>query len=488
MVEENIKRTSGSNVGKREIEDSLFSMLEKSGMGTEYRPIILESLLSVFKLELNKLESKENGVILAADGTSFDTSTGTLRVSRKRVLRGIVRVAFFMVALIATATYSRGKRKYVNTAILFGIEERFLNTQEAIVGLSEYLRKKFPDLLKDVDQILFQSRNNAFFSILSWGGSTFPIIALRILRDNFTFKSRWRIILSVSKLVREMVQSNWNIFFIAPERIFLEFPIWQMMLTNMNFKLVATQSNLELLPTSFYLQNSNRSMVWYSNNSLPFNKIGCRPIEPEIALNSSFIDHHYVWSESHKEFLAHRYPNSEITTVGPITFEASKLDVLLQREPEGILYFDVTPFDNLEYETFYTSKMCSEAIRDLTEVAEKLSVRLHLKPKRPYLLGQGAKIQHSESYVKLLYKLEGQKLVTLLDPYMEITDAVMSSQVVVGLPFTSPVLVSSQFKRPSIYYLPLDSGNWDIQPERDGIAVIQGKDQLLEYLSSLLVE
>jgi hypothetical protein len=481
-------RVDGTDDKKRKIEESLFSMLEKSGVGIEFRPIIFEFLLHLFRVESRDYRNNKSEFIYSTDQTSFDISTGALRASRKRVLRGIWRLSLFMVALIMAASLPRTRRKYANTALLFGFDKEFLNSDIAIENLTKNLRGKFPILFKDVDQILFESRNNAISSFLDSRSRTIPILAFRVLRDNFTVKSSWIMVTAIIKSTFKTIRHNWDIFFIAPDRIFLEFSIWQMMLAKLNFRIVTTQSKLELLPAPFYVQNSNRTMVWYSNNCLPFNKIGHKPIDPEVAVNSGFIDHHYVWSDSHREFLAHRYPNSEITVVGPITFKTSKIDAPHQQEPKGILYFDVIPFDNLEFETFYTSKMCREAIIDLADVAEELGVRLYLKPKRPYLLGQGAKIQHSESYVKLLYKLESQKLVTLLDSRVEIAGAILSSHVVIGLPFTSPVLVSSQLKRPSIYYVPIDAGNWEIPPERDGIAVIQGKNQLLDYLYSLLIE
>ncbi len=484
-MKDNTVSAENSNYKKKEIQESLFSMLEKSGIETEFRPIIFESLLYMFKHDSIDYENLNGDFIYSTDQTSYNISTGALRTSRRRVLRGMMKSCLFIVALIVTASLPRTRRKFENTALLFGFEERFLNANKENDNLIENLRGRLPSLFNDVDHILFESRNNPISSFLDSRSRTVPVLALRVLRDNFTIKSRWKIVFKVVILIWTTIRHHWAIFFIAPDRIFLEFPIWQMMLTKLNFRLVTTQSKLALLPALFYVQRSDRNIVWYSNNSLPFTRVGHKPIEPDAAVNSLYIDHHYVWSNSHKDFLVSQYPYSKVTVAGPIVFETATSDTPSKQEPTGILFFDVTPFENLEFETFYTSKMCSEAIKDLADTASELGVRLHLKPKRPYLLRQGEKIQHSRGYVDLLHKLESQKMITLLDSRVEIIGAILSSHVVIGLPFTSPVLLSSQLKHPSIYYVPIDVGNWEIPPERDGIAVVQGKTQLLKYLSNL---
>lgn len=182
-----------------------------------------------------------------------------------------------------------------------------------------------------------------------------------------------------------------------------------------------------------------------------------------------------------------RYPNAQISVVGPVTFEIKKENPIIQQDSKVVLFFDVTPFDNLEYDSFYTFKMCSETINDLIEVAADLGVSLHLKPKRPYLLDNRAKVQHSESYVNLVLKLESENLLKLLDFREEIESLIGSSQVVVGVPFTSPVFVSAKLNRPSFYYIPLDVGNWEIPLERDGILVIRGKTNLKDQLKAVMI-
>jgi polysaccharide biosynthesis PFTS motif protein len=463
-------------------------MLEKSSVDSDYWQILFESFLSIFKIDSYAQSEYSNSFIRSTDNSTFDISTGALRIGSRRALRGFFRSTLFISLMIMATFFPKIKRNSADLVLLFGFENRLVENDKAICSLIQNLKTIFPDLLKDNGEFLFESRQNAWVNSLSSKSKTYPYVALRIFRAEYSFKSRLSALCSVLKLASRMVRKNWNLFFLAPERAFLELPIWQFVLTDLQVKLLTTQSKLELLPVAFYAQTKNRSMIWYSNNSLPFNKIGHKSIVPGIAANADSIDHHYVWSGSHKLFLEHRYPTAGITVVGPILFEVQDFDASKRLQPEGILYFDVTPFDNLEYETFYTPRMCSEAIADLSEVAQELKCRLHLKPKRPYLQKQGSKLQHSVSYLKQLAQLEDEKLITRLDSSALITESILNYQVVIGLPFTSPVLASSKLNRPSAYYVPLETGDWEIQSERDGISVLKGKKQLFEYLTGVINE
>jgi polysaccharide biosynthesis PFTS motif protein len=488
MVREERMKVEDTGSRGEKARESLLLFLEESTIAVEYHPIILEYLNHIFMLENSNLINGSGDSLHANDATSFNILTRTLRVSKKRTLRGIFRLILFAIALILASCLPQVKRKHSNTILLFGFQKELLGSEDKILSLVKNLSTKIPNLFDDATQVLFESRESAISSFLFSKSATAPVLALRVMREHFSIISRWKIVLSVFKMVLKTIRRNFSVFFIAPERIFLEFPIWRMIIPQMNLKAITTQSKLELLPALFYVQEKNRSMVWYSNNSLPFKKRGEETRIPLVASNAGFIDHHFVWSESHREFLKFRYPKSEISVVGPITFETSSNRTFHQPISKVILYFDVTPFDNLEYETFYTTEMCINAIKDLTEAAANFGMPLHLKPKRLYLLAQKGKLQHSGNYIKLLYKLESEKLLKLLDARVGIENEIRASQLVIGLPFTSPVLISSHLERPSFYYVPSNAGEWELPPERDGIVVVQGKIRLNDYLKSLISE
>ena len=482
-MSKNANRSSGDHVELIDLKVSFFSLLEKSSVDRKYWPILFESFLSLFKIDTSTQIESKNSVIYSPDRSTFNFAEATLKVSQKRLIRSVVRSTHF-ITLLTIATFAPKIKKIPgNSILLFGFEYRQIKTNMAKQNLIWNLRMILPDLPEDSSVFLFESRQKIWQKSHSSRSNTFPYVAIGVFRGRYTFMNRLAILLSVTKLALRMLRNNRHLFFLAPERAFLEFPIWRLLLPDLNLRLLTTQSKLELLPVAFHAQAGNRAMVWYSNNSLPFNKIGHKSIVPNIAANSDCIDYHYVWSTSHKEFLEYQYPKAKITVVGPILFEPPNLLEPNRPEPKGILYFDVTPFDNLEIETFYTTSMCSEALADITQVAQKLGFRLQLKPKRPYLRNQGLKLQHSVKYLAQLDRLESQKMLTRLDPGVSIRKSILNCQVVIGLPFTSPILAAHKLNRPSIYYAPLDVGEWDLPPERDGILVVRGKKDLFDFLN-----
>lgn len=284
---------------KADIEKALLLMLEKSGIGVEYHPIIFEYCVHLFKLETADLRNLRGNFIYSTDKTLFNISTATLKVSKKRILRSFLRVGLFFAALIINASLPGNAKKYQNSILFFGVQKELLKSKNEIRNLTQYLYAKFPQLFDPRLEIIFECKNRLMFSFFNSSSRTSPLLVMKILRDNFPIQARWKIILTISGLVCRRFRKNLSIFFIAPERFFLEFPIWHTILSELRFKVVATQSKLELLPLPFFTQNSQRFMVWYSNNSLPFRQIGQKPLSPRVATNSNFIDHHFVWSDSH---------------------------------------------------------------------------------------------------------------------------------------------------------------------------------------------
>ena len=121
------------------------------------------------------------------------------------------------------------------------------------------------------------------------------MLSLYIFKNHFGAKSQMFIVFSLLKTFLKVGIKNLELLLLAPERVFLEFPLWEAMLGELDFRLICTQSKATLLPVPFFLQRYDRSMVWYSNNSLPINRRGHEFNTPKTAVNLDFIDKHYVW-------------------------------------------------------------------------------------------------------------------------------------------------------------------------------------------------
>ena len=468
-----------------EIRESFFAMLQKAEIDSKFWSILFESFSSLFRLEFPSQIRISKTIIQSSDKSAFNVSTGTLRIGRKRAFWGVIKSLLVFLALFTLAILPKNKTKKRKYALLFGFEQQHLRSKQSVNILVNNLRKSLPMLFNKEYEYIFENRSKLGKVLLS-KTSTHPMLSLYIFKNHFGAKSQMFIVFSLLKTFLKVGIKNLELLLLAPERVFLEFPLWEAMLGELDFRLICTQSKATLLPVPFFLQRYDRSMVWYSNNSLPINRRGHEFNTPKTAVNLDFIDKHYVWSDSHKDFLVLRYPKSEIIPVGPIIFESHKVYNTKPLNPRGVLYFDVTPFENLDYDTFYTSEMCRRGVSDLAEVCDMLGLRFHLKQKRKEIRSHRKGIKHSRDYLELLDYLESSRLMVRLDPRASITELVMNYKVVIGLPFTSPVLISSYLNRPSVYYVPGEIDDWDIQSERDNISVIKGRTQLLYFLSNFL--
>jgi hypothetical protein len=100
MVREERMKVEDTGSRGEKARESLLLFLEESTIAVEYHPIILEYLNHIFMLDNSNLINGSGDSLLANDATSFNVLTRTLRVSKKRTLRGIFRLILFAIALI----------------------------------------------------------------------------------------------------------------------------------------------------------------------------------------------------------------------------------------------------------------------------------------------------------------------------------------------------------------------------------------------------
>jgi polysaccharide biosynthesis PFTS motif protein len=59
------------------------------------------------------------------------------------------------------------------------------------------------------------------------------------------------------------------------------------------------------------------------------------------------------------------------------------------------------------------------------------------------------------------------------------------SSLVVGIPFTSPVILAKEMNIPCFYYVPDSASNWEIGKRQDDIAVIIGRSELSAFIQNM---
>ena len=62
-------------------------------------------------------------------------------------------------------------------------------------------------------------------------------------------------------------------------------------------------------------------------------------------------------------------------------------------------------------------------------------------------------------------------------------NTVAESDLIVGIPFTSPCFIAKEARVPSIFYVPSSGLVWDFPDEIDEIPVIKNISNLKKYLS-----
>jgi polysaccharide biosynthesis PFTS motif protein len=143
-----------------------------------------------------------------------------------------------------------------------------------------------------------------------------------------------------------------------------------------------------------------------------------------------------------------------------------------------ITIFDVTPHEvDLYKNTIYTYHNSKEFIEDILITAEIISTKLkyeisvYIKPKREY------HNIHSKKYLSYLKKqINNGRLFEL--PYdVDLYKTILASKVVIGFPFTSPVVIGQELKVPAAHY-----SSSDILCKYSETDMIQSKHGLQKFL------
>ena len=249
--------------------------------------------------------------------------------------------------------------------------------------------------------------------------------------------------------------------------------------------LITTQSSMTLLPVSFRIQNSRfmRKMLWYSTNSQPIVKelslIGRHEFGEGLSGN---VDMHYVWDLDSKKFLESN-GISRVSAVGSILFEKPET-VILKNRGFSLIYFDVTPIENAN--TFYTvERMCTNLCA-LIDVVERLSmeteqaINLIIKPKR------GVKKSHSRRYIELLATFEKEGKIQLIDPHMNLYGLIRNADSVIGIPFTSPVVVGRELGIPSAF-MDVHTDEYFLPGQHNEFPVLTNQNLVITWLREFIL-
>ena len=417
-------------------------------------------------------------------------------LTKIQLLRDLAFVFFLIVNLPVSFLMNRSKSNDSNLglSLFYSLTLEQILDGDKIDSFVEFLSEpRFAPLfnqstvvveLKKIHRIQFQRKfENIEFTFDN---------SLWISRNMISRKNVFKIFCeSIVNFLKVFAHKNLDNRFILRELIFDE-PVWNHFLRQAKeFNVITTQSQYLRLPYVFYLPSNEqitRSMMWYSTNSTPIqNRKTLAEFDPEH-FRFENIDCHYVWTEKQKRYLEKYNADANIFSVGSILFISKMKNAKFEAPLKNrILVFDVNPFSGLDVEVLYTPQILKDFIEDISYAAKmcQMSSNLYLKPKRNYRKNSKTKIGPESSYMNFIDEMNREKKLKVLDPHSNLYSLLDSAVLVIGIPFTSPVILAKERKVPSIFYVPESARDWIFSSSEDGVKIFRGRNQLLDFMTKI---
>ena len=242
-------------------------------------------------------------------------------------------------------------------------------------------------------------------------------------------------------------------------------------------------------PIWTYLAESMGSKIYfffYSTNSEQFKtKSGYIPLL--FDWRSINWPNYVVWDQYQEDFIArHSGAEARFHIAGPLHL-SGKVPVEIDFKKKSLAVFDVMPMRLSIYATlglskeYFVAKTCIDFVQDIIDTASELNCHVYLKTKRVVSKRVDA------SYQRLLDSLHNRDNVTVLSGDYPAETLIRKTAMSVSMPWTSTALIANYFAKPACYY---DSTETLLHDDRGahGVPVCVGKEELRQYLSTLLEE
>ena len=363
-------------------------------------------------------------------------------------------------------------------------EQTFINSSPKEIKL--FLRELFELGIIESGNILYQIRSFKIRRIIE-PQFVFDIenhIAIRVMqRKNaqVLFKEvfrNWhpREALSLSQNLKEWKREVWD------------FQVWRQVSQEIKVFALTTQSNIRKLPKIFELSEFfevKRIMIWYSNNSFPiYLKSDKRREINHLFGQSGVMDLNLVWDNKHKR-LIEKLNFGPAYVFGPITLQDNSIESKKAINSIVISYFDVTPM-TINLNNIYTVKFALANLLAAIEMGNKIEqkigmkVQLFLKPKR-----KTQKNVHSIEYIKTIRKFEQEGKLVILKPSTRLFKQISCSDLILGVPLTSPVQIGKYLGKQSAY-LAVESEAWDLQSNYEEIPILRNSEDIEGFITQII--
>ena len=424
-----------------------------------------------------------------------------MRLRKKDVFRDLLIVGFLLLNLLLAMLFNRSKVNKLasNPSFIYSLTPEQILSKGRTEPLREFLREpRFEKLFLGKHLVVESRKIYKFLGQNNYNGLEIVFdTSLWIAKNRLTRKT-------ILRIIREAVCKLFQIFrkgkqdeFQALRELVIDEPVWRYFIKESSqtdeINIVTTQSQFLRLPYAFYIVAKNRvvrSMLWYSTNSNAIQNRKTQTLFDPQHFRFENIDNHFVWTSEQKLSLMKYNPNAKIVVAGSILFKPRQnVEKKAQDLNRNIVIFDVTPFDKLDVEVLYNREVLTDFIEDLVSAfsshTNTNSARIFLKPKREYGRRLRGGLSHSTQYMELIGKLHRLNSIEILKPEVDLYQLVGSAELVVGIPFTSPVVLAKELNIPSFFYVPESARDWDIAESQDGVEVINGRNQLEIFIQGL---
>jgi len=397
----------------------------------------------------------------------------------------------FLILYLVNIFVFKPKRRVNKLILIYSLTKDQAVRDGSIKSLSNFLETK---------RIIEQSNLVTLIEIrkLMWNkkykmARTTLDIPLAIYANDISIKSKICCWISMCKRFFKVVKlrgKNSDILNIAKEYIFDEV-VYSALDPKKIKKLITTQNHVAYQPLVFEYTNidAKKIMIWYSSNSVPIqyknSKVKSFSINPEVYMSMK-IDEHWVWTQEHRDYLS-EFSSAKILVKKSLMFyEPEKCQNI--NKIYDVVIFDVTPYMDIKIvsDSIYTAREMTKFIGEILTCIEfvnkkyKKDYRVYLKHKRK------PSKNHSLKYLNYIKEKVANNDITLVEPNQNLYDLISNSKLVIGFPFTSPVVIGRELGRPSIFYCSSNLLNSNRRNKK--LLFLQSKASLYSYIEKELVK
>lgn len=424
---------------------------------------------------------------LEIPGLSVDFSLNTISLSRVKILKSLVLGQAVIVLMLVGLFMPKPKLQLTKrVTLVFGLSDHHIFYRGKTDPIKEFFSQKEFVFDSTTDLYILQSRRFRLSKKLLEDRILVTIdSAFYLYRNYLRFRIKVQLLSrAVSRLyliMRSPGKHSAEIFCI--KEILLDIPLARGPLFPAQIQnLITTPSNLFLKPPMVLAKTGEIpiTMIWYSSNSVPINPEG---IFNELFENSYYSKHqadrHYVWSNSHAEYLS-KITTGEVVVNGSMMFYGPSQE-RFDQDKFRILIFDVSPshFPFLQ-ESIYSSKLAIDFIDNIARLNTDLKIshsgkiNTILKTKKNNVSAIDA------TYIDFLRKVDFE----IADSKVNLYDLINSANFVICYPFTSPAIIAKEQGIPVCYFS--TASNFRLPDERDDIPVHKSLDSLKSHVNSAL--